>query len=220
MYYSGIIPEDVANGLGCRVSIFISGCDNQCEECFNPELWDYEHGKKFSNFTFNDIVKYIRNPLIKGITILGGDPLSPKNVPDILKFILRYKKYVKKHKDDGCDGKDNIWIYSGYTYDELIKRNDNNQTQEILDNCDVLVDGRYIKGLKSFALKFRGSSNQRVIDLNKTRENNNKIVLLDLGEDIHALLEQEEEFKISLKIPKESKKNQREKKKSLRHYAI
>lgn len=181
MYYSGIVPEDVVNGLGCRVSIFISGCDNKCEGCFNKELWDYNYGKKFSNFTFNDIVKYVRNPLIKGITLLGGDPLSERNAPDILKFILRYKKYVHKHEDNGYKDKDNIWIYSGYTYEELMNRD--NITKEILRNCDVLVDGPFIKDLKDLGLKFRGSSNQRVIDL-RSSIFSNKIILLDLGENI------------------------------------
>lgn len=181
MYYSGIIPEDVANGLGCRVSIFISGCDNKCEGCFNKELWDYNYGKKFSNFTFNDIVKYVRNPLIKGITLLGGDPLSEKNAEDVLQFILRYKKYVHKHEDNGCKNKDNIWIYSGYTYEELMSRDD--ITRKILQNCDVLVDGPFIKDLKDLSLKFRGSSNQRVIDL-KNSIASDKIILLDLGENI------------------------------------
>lgn len=181
MYYSGIIPEDVVNGLGCRVSIFISGCDNKCEDCFNKELWDYNYGKKFSNFTFNDIVKYVRNPLIKGITLLGGDPLSERNAQDVLKFILRYKKYVHKHEDNGYKDKDNIWIYSGYTYEELMNRD--SITREILQNCDVLVDGPFIKDLKDLSLKFRGSSNQRVIDL-KQSIFSNKIILLDLGENI------------------------------------
>lgn len=202
MNYSGIIPEDTANGLGCRVSIFISGCDNKCPGCFNSELWDYNYGKKFSNFTFNDIVKYIRNPLIKGITILGGDPLSLKNVPDVLKFILRYKKYVEKHKDDGCFGKDNIWIYSGYTYEELINRHDD-ETNQILENCDVLVDGRFEEKNKHLSLKFRGSINQRIIDLKNTIKNN-KIVLLDLEEDLEPIKKSlEERFSKKVKVNEE-----------------
>lgn len=211
MNYSGIIPEDIANGLGCRVSIFISGCDNKCPGCFNSELWDYNYGKKFSNFTFNDIVKYIRNPLIKGITLLGGDPLSLKNVPDVLKFILRYKKYVEKHKADGCFGKDNIWIYSGYTYEELINRNDND-TQQILENCDVLVDGRFEQENKHLGLKFRGSSNQRIIDLKKTIKNN-KIILLDLEENVEVKLKSpKEEFFEKLRLNEEEKQKSIKKK--------
>lgn len=175
MNYSGIIPEDIANGTGCRVSIFISGCDNRCDGCFNKELWDYNNGKKFSNFTFNDIVKYIRNPLIKGITLLGGDPLSEKNAPDVLKFILRYKRYVEKHKTDGCENKDNIWIYSGYIYEDLIFRDET--TKQILENCNVLVDGPFIKDLKNLSLKFRGSSNQRIIDLKESFKQNKTIVV-------------------------------------------
>lgn len=163
MHYGIIKNCDIANGEGVRVTLFVSGCRNMCEECFQPETWNFEYGHEFTEETENIILEMLKPGYIKGLTILGGEPWEPENQKDILPFIKRVKEvYPDK----------TIWSFTGFTYEELLTpgmRCNTEYTEEMLDNIDILVDGRFVKELKNIMLRFRGSENQRIIDLAKTR---------------------------------------------------
>lgn len=149
MNYGGIIFNDVGNGLGVRVSLFVSGCRNHCAGCFNPETWDFSYGKPFTKATEDRIIEALRPPWIQGLSILGGDPFEPENEEALVPFVKRVKEELQD-KD--------IWVYSGYTYEEL-------EGRELLLYADVLVDGPFVMDQKDAGLAFRGSRNQRVIHL-------------------------------------------------------
>lgn len=155
---------DTANGTGVRVSLFVSGCRHCCKDCFNPEAWDFKYGKEYTSKTQDEILQYLKPDYIAGLTLLGGDPLEPENQEEILKLVKKIKcEYPKK----------NIWCYTGCTMDNDImngKYKDNPVTQELIKNIDVLVDGEFETQKKDKTLKFRGSQNQRIIDVAKTLE--------------------------------------------------
>ncbi len=154
MYISGIIYESVVDGEGIRNVIFVSGCHHKCSGCHNPESWDFNYGINFTKeVQIEFIEKCKQNPLIDGITLSGGDPFYSEK--DVIEFIKLYKKNCPNH---------NIWIYSGFTYEQLLQ---DNLKLELLNLCDVLVDGPYMQELRDTTLPFRGSSNQRIIDLRK-----------------------------------------------------
>ena len=153
MYYGRINKTDIANGPGVRVSLFVSGCRNRCKGCFNPEAWDFNYGKYFSTDTIDEIYKGMGPDYISGLTILGGDPMEPENRSDVLR-LSRIMKMLYPWKT--------IWIYTGYKYENL-------KDLEIMDYIDVLVDGPFIESKKDISLQFRGSSNQRIIDIPETR---------------------------------------------------
>ena len=157
MNYCGITAPDIANGTGCRVVLWISGCNHKCKGCHNPETWDYKYGKKFDEDAKNIIYQWLSKPYIKGLTISGGDPLDRSN--DELLEILDLCIYVKTNFPD----KD-IWIYSGFTYEQLLEISNTN-ILNILLQSDYLVDGPFIKELRDLSIPFRGSTNQRIIDL-------------------------------------------------------
>lgn len=151
MNYADIKYVDVANGIGVRVSLFVSGCNHKCKGCFNSEAWDFNYGKKFTLKTQNEISDMLSKTYIKGLSVLGGEPLQQD------KTLLLFLKYVKKllpQKD--------IWLYTGYVYEEIKDR-------EELNYVDVLVDGPFIEEKKSVNLKYRGSENQRIIDVKETK---------------------------------------------------
>lgn len=164
MNYGEIKNYDIANGSGVRVTLFVSGCTNHCEGCFQPQTWDFAFGKPFTEKTEQELLEMLAPSYINGLTVLGGEPFEPENQRVLLPFLRRVKeKYPDK----------NIWVFSGFTYDELKKDGTHCRcecTDEMLSLADVLVDGRFVIGLKDISLKFRGSSNQRIIDLNRTRE--------------------------------------------------
>ncbi len=172
MYYGAIKNCDISNGIGVRVSLFVSGCTNHCENCFQPETWDFNYGRPFTSETEEKIIKMLEPVYINGLSLLGGEPFEPKNQVTLLPFVKRVKKlYPEK----------TIWSYSGFTLEEI--KNPSaypycEATDELLSLIDVLVDGRYVEAKKDISLRFRGSSNQRVIDLPKTLRNKN-IVLWD-----------------------------------------
>lgn len=173
MYYSGIKHIDVANGIGVRVSLFVSGCTNKCEDCFNPETWDFKHGNKFTQKNIDEIITALKPDYIDGLTILGGEPFELSNQKGILPLIKLVRETLPNKS---------IWIYTGFKLDEdLIEggKRYSKFTNEILNNIDILVDGKFDKNLKDLKLRFRGSSNQRIIDIKKTIENK-KIILLDI----------------------------------------
>ena len=149
MNYGTIRKVDVANGPGVRVSLFVSGCRNHCRGCFNPEAWDFHFGKPFTKETEDVIIEALRPSWIQGLSILGGDPFEEENENELIPFVKRVKKELPE-KD--------IWVYSGYTFDEL-------ESRELLRYADVLVDGPFIEDEKDAGLAFRGSRNQRIIRL-------------------------------------------------------
>ncbi len=165
MYYGELKSCDVANGIGVRVTLFVSGCTNRCKNCFQPQTWDFQYGRPFTRETEEKIIEMLKPAYITGFTLLGGEPFEPRNQRDLLPFLRRLK--------GECPGK-TIWAFSGFRYeDELLKAGaypNCEVTEELLSYIDVLVDGRFVEELKDISLKFRGSSNQRIIDLNKTRE--------------------------------------------------
>lgn len=173
MYYGSIKSLDVANGPGIRVSLFVSGCRNHCKGCFQPETWNFEYGKPFTSAEENKILEYLESSNIQGLTILGGEPFEPENQRDLLPFLRKVKKKFPNK---------NIWIFSGYRFDdELLKQGvhpHTDITRELLSYIDVLVDGRFVEEKKNLSLVFRGSENQRIIDVKKSFEEN-KVVLWD-----------------------------------------
>lgn len=166
MNYMKIKKTDVSNGPGVRVSIFVSGCHHHCKNCFNQEAWDFKSGTPFTNDTIEEIINAMNHEYISGLSLLGGEPFELINQKGLLPLIRRVKEvYPNK----------TIWAYSGFLYEEL-KEMDFVETKEILNLIDVLVDGKFVEELKDPNLYFRGSSNQRIIDMNKTRKSK-KIIL-------------------------------------------
>lgn len=154
MRFAQIRKTDIANGEGIRVSLYVQGCHRHCPNCFNPETWDFNGGEVFDDEIENILIELINQPHIVGLTILGGEPLEPENRKDISNLL----KKVKQH----CQNK-TIWLYSSYLYEEIEKFD-----EEILSYIDILVDGPFVDELKDRKLRFRGSSNQRVIDVQLT----------------------------------------------------
>lgn len=170
MYYSDIKYPDVANGLGVRVSLFVSGCRRHCPECFNKEAQDFKYGKPFTDKEITFIESKLQLPQVRGLSLLGGEPMEIENVTELLP-LCEYLKSTYTNKD--------IWCYTGYTIEELLNRN-NIVTKKLLDYIDILVDGDFQKDKKDLSLKFRGSSNQRIIDIQKTLKSNEIVLVEDL----------------------------------------
>lgn len=165
MNYGEIKNCDIANGSGVRVTLFVSGCTNRCEGCFQPETWSFDYGKPFTSETRQQILDMLEPRYINGLTLLGGDPFEPENQRALLPFIRRVKQKFP-NKD--------IWAYTGFIYDKLASEDGYHArcevTDELLSYIDVLVDGPFILAQKDITLRFKGSANQRLIDLNKTRQ--------------------------------------------------
>lgn len=164
MNYEKIDKCSVSNGTGIRTVLWVSGCDIHCRNCHNPQTWDFNSGIPFTDDTMQEILYDLSKPYIKGLTLSGGHPLDPHNVPKVLEIVKRVKM-VFPNKD--------IWIYTGYVWEDIIK---DNTLKEILECTDVLVDGAYVDELRDISLAFRGSSNQRIIDVKKTL-NSNEVIL-------------------------------------------
>ncbi len=163
MRYNLIRKMDISNGPGVRASIFMQGCAFHCKNCFNPETWNFEGGKEFNDDTIKEVLDICGQNHIKGLSILGGEPMHPNNIEGTTKLAKAFKeKYPNK----------TIWAWSGFKFDEDLKG------KEVLNYLDVLVDGQYKDELHDFRLKWRGSSNQRVIDVQKSLEEN-KVVLFE-----------------------------------------
>ena len=149
MRYNLIRKMDISNGPGVRVSIFMQGCPFHCKNCFNPETWDFEGGKEFTQETIDKVLELSNKNEVKGLSILGGEPMAPTNIEGTAKLAKAFKeKYPDK----------NVWAWSGYKYEQI-------KDQDALKYIDVLVDGRFVEAKKDPTLKFRGSSNQRILDL-------------------------------------------------------
>ena len=164
MNYADIKQYDVANGLGIRVSLFVSGCTHHCKNCFNKETWDFHFGNPFTEAEIEKILEYLKPSYVSGLSLLGGEPFEPENQSGLLPLVKKVKEvYPDK----------NIWCYTGYLFDEDIcgKMLDQvPETRELLSYIDVLIDGPFIEERKNLKIRFRGSDNQRIIDVKKTME--------------------------------------------------
>lgn len=172
MNYATIKKRDIANGVGVRVSLFVSGCTHRCKNCFNQETWDFNYGEEFTEDTENLILEYLKPTFVNGLSLLGGEPFEKKNQEALVPF-LRKVKSTFPDKD--------IWCYTGYLFDkELLKesRARCEFTDEMLSMIDILVDGKYIEEEKDITLQFRGSKNQRIIDVKRSLSENS-VVLWD-----------------------------------------
>lgn len=174
MNYAEIKYCDIANGEGVRTSLFVSGCTHHCKNCFNKIAWDFNYGKEFTKSVEDDILKSCEPDYISGVTLLGGEPFEPENQPRLLEFLKKFKKmYPQK----------NVWCYSGYTYEELTGKKESrcftDKTLDMLNLIDILVDGEYVEELHTLMIRFRGSTNQRLIDLNATRKQGEIVTLKD-----------------------------------------
>ena len=173
MNYAGIKYCDIANGLGCRTVLFVSGCRNHCEGCFQPQTWDFGYGEPFDEKVQQEILDSLEPYYIQGVTLLGGEPMEPENQKALLPFVKKVKEqYPKK----------NIWAFTGYIYDQdLVSggRKHTEDTDKLLSLIDVLVDGPFQLEQKDISLKFRGSANQRILDLQKTIKSGKIVLYLD-----------------------------------------
>ena len=172
MNYAEIKKTDIANGEGVRVSLFVSGCRRGCKNCFNKVAWDFSYGKPFTEEVEEELIAALSPDYIAGLTLLGGDPMEPENQRALLPFVKKVRARLPRK---------NIWCYTGYTYkDGTIEEQSANceVTRELIALFDVLVDGRFVEELKDIRLKFRGSSNQRVIDVKRSLSENNVVLYL------------------------------------------
>lgn len=174
MNYATIKTVDVANGTGVRVSIFVSGCTHKCKGCFNSEAWDFNYGEPYTQETRDYILSCLNKSYIKGLSLLGGEPFDPHNQEPLIELV----SLVREKMPDK-----NIWCYTGYDFEkdlhgDFAKKNES--TSKLLKLIDVLVDGRFVESLKNPSLKFRGSSNQRIIDVQASLKSG-KTVLCDLS---------------------------------------
>ena len=164
MHYCELKKNDIANGEGVRTTLFVSGCTNHCKECFQPATWDFDYGKPFGREVEDEIIASVKPYYVNGLTLLGGEPFEPANQRALVPFLRRFRTE--------CPDKD-VWCFSGFTLDGELLRDGSyprcEVTDEMLSMIDVLVDGRFVRELKDISLRFRGSSNQRLIDMNRTR---------------------------------------------------
>lgn len=158
MRYAQIRKKDIANGPGIRVSIFVQGCHFHCKNCFNSDTWDFNGGQEFKQEDLDRLLEYGKDFHVCGLSVLGGEPLNERNVDGVIEVC---KAFREKFPDKS------IWLWSGYTYESL-----NDNQRRVLDYLDVLVDGQFVDELKDFRLKYRGSSNQRVIDVKNSSLDN------------------------------------------------
>lgn len=163
MRYNKIRKMDISDGPGVRVSIFMQGCSFHCENCFNPETHDFKGGKEFTDETIETVLELCNKEHIAGLSILGGEPMHPKNIEGTLKLA---KKFKERYPDK------TIWSWTGFLFDRDLK------DKEVMRYIDVLIDGQYVESLHDFTLKWRGSSNQRVIDVQASLKKN-KVVILE-----------------------------------------
>ncbi len=172
MYYGAIKKFDVANGEGIRTSLFVSGCRNRCPGCFQPETWAFDYGKPFGSEAKAEIFESMSVGSVRGLTVLGGEPMEPENQRALLPFLREFKERFPDKT---------VWLFTGNLYEELTGLFGEHSkhldiTAELLSYVDILVDGRFIEEKKRLGLRFRGSENQRIIDMNKTRESGSIVI--------------------------------------------
>ena len=170
MNYATIKRNDIANGTGVRVSLFVAGCTHKCKGCFNEVAWDFNYGERFTEQTQDMLIEYLAPDFVEGLTLLGGEPMEPANQRALLPFVKRVKQiYPNK----------TVWCYTGYTLEKDLladSRVKTECTEELLSYIDVLVDGKFVQELYDISLQFRGSSNQRLIDLKATLSTGNLVL--------------------------------------------
>lgn len=161
MRYGAIKKRDIANGIGVRVVLFVSGCTHHCKGCFQPETWSFDYGQDYTKATEDEIIEALRPAFIDGLTLLGGEPFEPQNQAELIKLLRRIRKELPEKT---------VWAFSGYTFEELTgeSRARCAVTDEMLSMVDVLVDGEFVEEKRNISLQFRGSENQRLIDVPKT----------------------------------------------------
>lgn len=170
MNYATIKKRDIANGIGVRVSLFVSGCTHRCKNCFNEEAWDFSYGKPFTKDVEDEILGYLEPSFINGLSLLGGEPFEPQNQRALVEFLKRTRRLFPK-KD--------VWCYTGYTLETDLLSESRARcevTDEMLSMIDILVDGEFIDELKNINLRFRGSENQRIIDLPETLKSGKTVI--------------------------------------------
>lgn len=178
MYFSEIKECDIANGPGVRVTVFVSGCTHHCNGCFNEMTWDFQYGREFTKEDMEKIIKLLEPSYIAGLTLLGGEPMEYVNQQGLLPLLRR----VKEQYPDKT-----IWCYTGYLYDRDILDDfcgKWEETRELLSYLDVIVDGEFVEAQKDISLRFRGSSNQRIIDVKKSQEMGRTVMWEDEGESV------------------------------------
>ncbi len=171
MNYGTIKNCDIANGVGVRVSLFVSGCTHHCKECFQPETWDFAYGEPYTQETEDELLRLLAPSYIDGLSLLGGEPMEPQNQRELVKLLRRVKKELPEK---------NVWCYSGYTLEtDLLapSRARCEVTDELLSMIDILVDGEFVLAKKNISLSFRGSENQRIIDVQKSLQSGRTVVL-------------------------------------------
>lgn len=203
MNYANIKFNDIANGEGVRTSLFVSGCTHHCKNCFNKETWDFNYGKPFTVEVEEKIIQSLKPSYVNGLTLLGGEPMEPANQKGLLPLLKKVKQQFPEKQ---------IWCYTGYLIDDLLglgriemknkaentsiiqtltNRAHADYTKEVLSYIDIMVDGEFKEDLKDISLRFKGSSNQRIIDVQKTLKEN-KIVLSPYNEkkinEIHSII--------------------------------
>jgi anaerobic ribonucleoside-triphosphate reductase activating protein len=170
MNYGQVFYADTANGIGARISLFVSGCTHHCPGCFNEETWDFNFGDPFTREVEDDIIEHLRPSYIDGLSLLGGEPMEAQNQRALLPFLERVKQEVPHAT---------VWIYSGYTFEELLdtenRRCHTEATRRILELADILVDGKFILAEKDVKLRFRGSKNQRILELKESLKENRPV---------------------------------------------
>lgn len=173
MNYAGIKYCDIANGLGCRTVLFVSGCRNHCKDCFQPHTWDFAYGAPFDEKIQKEILDSLKPAYVKGLTLLGGEPFEPENQVALVPFVRKVREQYP-NKD--------IWAFTGYLYDVDLQEGGRKYceaTDELLSMIDVLVDGPFIAEQKDLTLKFRGSRNQRVLDMKETLKSGEIVLYMD-----------------------------------------
>ena len=170
MNYGQVFYADTANGIGARISLFVSGCTHHCPGCFNEETWDFNFGDPFTREVEDDIIEHLRPSYIDGLSLLGGEPMEAQNQRALLPFLERLKQEVPHAT---------VWIYSGYTFEELLDETNSRchteATRRILELADILVDGKFILAEKDVKLRFRGSRHQRILELKESLKENRPV---------------------------------------------
>ena len=175
MNYAEIKTFDIANGVGVRTSLFVSGCRHRCQGCFNSEAWDFKAGEPFTHETEDEILRSLEPNYVNGLSVLGGEPMEPENQAALAPFLERVRaRYPNK----------TIWMWTGFTWEELtqqITRADTDVKWRVLNCLDVLVDGRFVEAQKDITLRFRGSANQRIIDVQRSIDENRVVEWQDVA---------------------------------------
>jgi len=177
--YASIKKHDIANGEGVRTTLFVSGCRNRCKGCFQPETWSFDYGEPFTDEVAEELFEALSDPVVKGLTLLGGEPMEPENQRGLLPFLRELKRRLPRKT---------VWLYTGNLYEELTGALGDHPkcidvTAELLSYVDILVDGRFDQSRYRLGLRFRGSDNQRIIDMNETRRTGSIVIWSGCTED-------------------------------------